>query len=130
MRDLAENWTVSEDGLTYSFALRDGLTFHNGDPLKAADIVYTYERTTDPDFASPHCQQAGAGRVGRYPDDLTFDFTLSAPFAPFLAVACSRGPGRALTPISKRAFDEMGEEQFDQTPVGCGPFTSSPKPPT
>ena len=121
--DLAENWTVSEDGLTYSFALRDGLTFHNGDPLKAADIVYTYERTTDPDFASPHANKLALVESVDTPDDLTVNFTLSAPFAPFLAVAGSRGPGRALTPIPQRAFEEMGEEQFDQTPVGCGPFS-------
>jgi ABC-type transport system substrate-binding protein len=44
--DLAETWEVGEDGLTYTFVLRDGLTFHNGDPLRAGDVVYTYERTT------------------------------------------------------------------------------------
>ena len=48
---------MSEDGLTYSFKLRDGLTFHNGDPLKAADIIYTYERNVNPDFASPHANK-------------------------------------------------------------------------
>ncbi len=121
--DLAETWTVSEDGLNYSFALRDGLTFHNGDPLKAADIVYTYERNIDPDFASPHANKLALVESIEAADDLTVNITMSAPFAPFLAVACSRGPGRALTPISKRAFEEMGEEQFDQTPVGCGPFS-------
>jgi peptide/nickel transport system substrate-binding protein len=124
--DLAENWTVSEDGLIYSFALRDGLTFHNGDPLKAADIVYTYERTTNPDFASPHANKLALVESVDTPDELTVEFTLSAPFAPFLAVAGSRGPGRALTPISQRAFEEMGEEQFDQAPVGCGPFAIVP----
>ncbi|HEX2281906.1 MAG TPA: ABC transporter substrate-binding protein [Thermomicrobiales bacterium] len=120
--DLAENWTVSEDGLNYSFTLRDGLTFHNGDPLRAADFVYTYERTIDPDFASPHANKLALVESVDSPDDLTVEFTLSAPFAPFLSVAGVRGPGRALAPIPQRAFEEMGEEQFDQTPVGCGPF--------
>ena len=120
--DLAETWTVSDDGLQYSFSLRGGLTFHNGDPLTANDLVYTYERNIDPDFASPHANKLALVTAAEAPDDLTFTITLSDPFAPFLAVACSRGPGRALTPISKRAFEEMGEEQFDQTPVGCGPF--------
>jgi peptide/nickel transport system substrate-binding protein len=120
--DLAENWTVSEDGLHYSFTLRDGLTFHNGDPLKAEDIVFTYERTTDPDFASPHANKLALVESVDTPDDLTVDFTLSAPFAPFLAVGFSRGPGRAMTPVSRRAFEEMGADQFDQTPVGAGPF--------
>ena len=120
--DLAETWTVSDDGLSYAFTLRDDLTFHNGDPLTANDLVYTYERNVDPDFASPHANKLALITAAEAPDDLTFNVTLSAPFAPFLAVACSRGPGRALTPISKRAFEELGEEQFDQTPVGCGPF--------
>ena len=120
--DLAETWTVSEDGLQYGFTLRDGLTFHNGDPLTANDLVYTYQRNINPDFASPHANKLALITAAEAPDDLTFNVTLSAPFAPFLAVACSRGPGRALTPISQRAFEELGEEQFDQTPVGCGPF--------
>ena len=120
--DLAESWTVSEDGLNYSFQLRDGLTFHNGDPLKAEDIVFTYERNIDPDFASPHANKLASIVAAETPDDLTVNFTLSAPFAPFLAVACGRGPGRAMTPVSRRAFEEMGAEQFDQTPVGAGPF--------
>ncbi|MEZ4562764.1 MAG: ABC transporter substrate-binding protein [Thermomicrobiales bacterium] len=120
--DLAETWTVSDDGLQYSFTLRDGLTFHNGDALTANDLVYTYERNINPDFASPHANKLALITAAEAADDRTFNITLSAPFAPFLAVACSRGPGRALTPISQRAFEELGEEQFDQTPVGCGPF--------
>src|SRR5215217_2261306 len=120
--DLAENWTVSEDGLVYTFTLRDGLTFQNGDPLKAKDIIFTYERAIDPDFASPHANKLAAITSAETPDDLTVVLTLKAPFAPFLAVACSRGPGRALTPVSPRAFEEMGPEQFDLTPIGAGPF--------
>jgi peptide/nickel transport system substrate-binding protein len=125
--DLAENWTVSEDGLSYSFTLRDGLTFHNGDPLQAADIIYTYERTIDPDFASPHANKLALIESADAPDDLTVNFTLSEPFAPFLAVAGVRGPGRTLAPISQRAYEELGEEQFNLTPVGCGPFALAPE---
>lgn len=120
--DLAETWEVTPDGLQYTFHLRSGLTFHNGDPLVAEDLVYTYERTINPDFASPHANKLGLVTAATAVDELTFQLTLSAPFAPFLAVACSRGPGRALTPISKRAIDEMGDQQFGQTPIGCGPF--------
>jgi peptide/nickel transport system substrate-binding protein len=120
--DLAETWDVSPDGLQYTFHLRHGLTFHNGDPLVAQDIIYTYERTINPDFASPHANKLALVTEATAVDELTVRLTLSAPFAPFQAVACSRGPGRALTPISKRAIDEMGDQQFGQTPVGCGPF--------
>ncbi len=120
--DLAEDWTVSEDGLEYTFNLRDGLTHHNGDTLTAEDFVYTYERTTNEEFASPHANKLNLVTDITAVDDLTLSLTLSAPFAPFLAVACSRGPGRALTPISRRAIEEMGDEDFGLSPVGCGPF--------
>lgn len=125
--DLAETWEVTPEGTQYTFKLRPGLTFHNGDPLNANDLVYTYQRTTNPDFASPHANKLSLITEATAADDLTFVVKLSAPFAPFLAVACSRGPGRALTPISKRAIDEMGDEQFGLTPVGCGPFMIVPE---
>lgn len=120
--DLAETWEVSEDGLQYTFTLREGLTFHNGDSLTSADFLYTYERTTNPDFASPHANKLALITDFQTPDELTVTLTMSEPFAPFLAVACTRGPGRALTPISQRAIEEMGDEQFGMTPVGSGPF--------
>ena len=120
--DLAEDWEVSEDGTQYTFTIREGLTHHNGDSLTAEDFVYTYERNTDPDFASPHANKLANITEIVASDETTLSITLGDPFAPFLAVACSRGPGRALTPISKRAFDEMGGEAFTLAPVGCGPF--------
>jgi len=125
--DLAENWQVSPDGLEYTFTLREGLTFHNGDPLTSADLRYTYERTTDPAFASPHANKLELITSFETPDDRTVKITLGQPFAPFLAVACSRGPGRALTPISRRAIEEMGDQQFGMTPVGTGPFMIVPE---
>ena len=120
--DLAEDWEVSEDGTEYVFHIREGLTHHNGDTLNANDFVYTYERNIDPDFASPHANKLEGITEIVATDDLTLSLTLAAPFAPFLAVACTRGPGRALTPISQRAFEEMGGDAFTLAPVGCGPF--------
>ena len=120
--DLAETWEVTEDGLGYTFTLRQGLTFHNGDTLTADDVRYTYERTTNPDFASPHANKLALVDTLETPDERTVNITLSAPFAPFLAVACTRGPGRALTPVPRRAIEELGDEQFGITPVGSGPF--------
>jgi len=125
--DLAETWEVSEDGLNYTFHLRQGLTFHNGDSLTAADFVYTHERTINPDFASPQANKLALITDIHAVDDLTLAITLKSPSAPFLATTCSRGPGRALTPISRRAIEEMGDEQFGMTPVGCGPFMMLPE---
>jgi len=124
--DLAEDWTVSEDGLEYTFNLRSGLTFHNGDPLTANDLIFTYERTTNPDVASPHANKLELIEEITAPDDTTLVIRQSAPYAPFLGTACSRGPGRALLPISQRAVEEMGDEQFGIAPVGCGPFMIAP----
>src|SRR5690606_24326246 len=45
---LAESWTVSEDGLTWTFDLRDGVTFHDGDLLQASDVVFSINRIKDP----------------------------------------------------------------------------------
>ena len=124
--DLAEDWTVSEDGLEYTFNLRSGLSFHNGDSLTANDFIYTYERTTNPDVASPHANKLALIEEITAPDDTTLVIRQSAPYAPFLGTACSRGPGRALLPISQRAIEEMGDEQFGQAPIGSGPFMIDP----
>lgn len=125
--DLAETWEVTDDGLQYTFHLRPDLEFHNGDSLTADDFIYTYERTTDPDFASPHANKLQHVEEMSAPDALTLVMTLSRPFAPFLAAACSRGPGRALNPISRRAIEELGNDGFGRTPVGCGPFQIVPE---
>ncbi len=125
--DLAETWDVSEDGTQYTFHLRDGLTFHNGDSLTANDFVYTYERNSDPDYASPQANKLANITDIVATDDITLDITLAAPSAPFLATVASRGPGRALTPVPKRAIEEMGDDQFGLAPVGCGPFMIVPE---
>lgn len=125
--DLAESWDVSDDGLEYNFSLREGLTFHNGDPLVAEDFVYTYERTLSEELASPHANKLRNITAAEAVDDLTFRLTFSAAFGPFLAVACSRGPGRALTPVPKRAVEELGNDEFNLKPVGCGPFMLLPE---
>ncbi|HET8986109.1 MAG TPA: ABC transporter substrate-binding protein, partial [Trueperaceae bacterium] len=50
---LAESWTVSDDGLVWTFDLRDGVTFHDGDALQASDVVFSINRIKDPAVASP-----------------------------------------------------------------------------
>ncbi len=120
--DLAEEWEVSDDGLVYTFSLRQGVTVHNGDPFTSADVVYTYERTANPDLASPHANKFAPLDSVEAPDDSTVVFTFSTAYAPFLANTLSRGPGRAVTIVNKRAVEELGDEQYGILPNGTGPF--------
>lgn len=79
--DLAESWTISDDGLTYSFTLREGVRFHDGSTLDSADIKATYERLRAPPEGVTSSRQglyAGIDRI-ETPDARTVVFTLKRP---------------------------------------------------
>jgi oligopeptide transport system substrate-binding protein len=97
---MAESWTISPDALTYTFTLRPGLKWSNGDPLTASDFVNSWERTLDPATGSEYSYQLyylvngeayGTGKLKDFsqvgvkaPDDRTLVVTLSHPTAYFL----------------------------------------------
>lgn len=131
---LAESWDVSEDGLTYTFHLREGVTFHNGDPLTADDVVFTVNRMMDPDLGAKNydiyegiVEGAAERRSGEAEsvsgvtaiDDLTVQFKLIS--------ACSSFLSRLATPggsIYNRESTE-GVSDFGTNPAVCfgtGPF--------
>ena len=56
---LAESWTVSKDALTYEFVLRKGVKFHNGDPVTAEDVKFSFDRSTAP---GPSSSRSACGR--------------------------------------------------------------------
>ncbi|NJN84399.1 MAG: hypothetical protein HC802_20395 [Caldilineaceae bacterium] len=85
--DLAESWEVSDDGLVYTFALRDGVAFHDGSPLLASDVVYSIQRLLglgegDASLLSGVLAPEAIEAL----DDQTVQFTLSEAFPAFLEV--------------------------------------------
>lgn len=119
--DLATDWSVSEDGLEWTFNLREGVTWHNGDPFTADDVVFTYNRSKDPEQSIHSGNLVNVLDVSKI-DDLTVQLTLEKPQASLLVKTLERSSGRAMTIVNSRAIDELGLQQYGLTPVGTGPF--------
>ncbi|MGH6942935.1 MAG: ABC transporter substrate-binding protein, partial [Geminicoccaceae bacterium] len=122
--DLAEDWSVSDDGKEWTFKLREGVTFHNGDPFTADDVVFTYQRNKDPQKSIHSSAIANVADVVAV-DDHTVKLVLGAPQASLLTKTLERSSGRAMTIVSGRALEELGGSQYGLTPVGTGPFRVS-----
>jgi peptide/nickel transport system substrate-binding protein len=119
--DLAESWTVSPDGTKYTFKLREGVTFHNGDAFTADDVIYTYNRSKDPDKSIHSRVLKNVSGVEKI-NDYEVVFVLDKPQASFLTKTLERSSGRAMTIVSGRAIEEMGLSDYGLAPVGTGPF--------
>lgn len=92
--DLAESWTVSDDGLTYTFKLKPGLKFASGNPITAEDVAYSFERAIKLD-KSPAFILSQFGLTGdniadkaKATDETTFVFTVDKPYAPSFVLNC------------------------------------------
>ena len=107
---LAESWTVSPDGLSYTFHLRAGVTFHDGQVLSPADVIASMGRVRDPKTGSPFASRlAMVDRVG--PDGHQgVRFVLSTPSASFLAE------------LATLAIVPVGAADLAKQPDGTGPF--------
>ena len=112
---LAESWEASENGLTWTFTLRDGVTFHNGDPLTASDVAFSINRIKDPEIASPRSGDFAVVESVEAPDDLTVVMTLSEPFSPLLSKLA-----QSLNVIVSEAV--ATENDLNETVIGTGPF--------
>jgi peptide/nickel transport system substrate-binding protein len=114
--DLAESWTISDDGLIYTFTLRPGLKFGDGSPLTAADAKFSLERLRDKE-GSVMAGMFSVMKSVEAPDERTVKVTLNEPSAPFLAGLAMFSA--AILPA--KAVDERGED-FGNDPVGAGAF--------
>jgi peptide/nickel transport system substrate-binding protein len=113
---LAESWATSADNLTWTFTLRRGVRFHNGDTLSSQDVKATFERITNKQFASPKATEFAAITAIETPNAQTVVFRLAKPFSPLLAALAS-GWGAILPKSLIDAGHDFGSE-----PVGTGPF--------
>lgn len=122
-RSLAEDWTISDDGLSYTFSLRDGVNFHDGTPFNAEAVKFNFDRMLD--------DQHPYHDTGPFPlsfffssidsvevvDGSTVKFNLNQPYAPFLSnLAYPTG-----LIVSPDAVKEHGKD-FGRNPSGTGPF--------
>ncbi len=113
---LAESWSVSPNGLTWTFKLRRDVVFHNGQQFTSKDVVATLNRILDEKTASPRRSEFTVIKDIRTPDASTVVLSLSQPYAPLLASLAS-GWG-AILPASLIASGH----NFAAEPVGTGPF--------
>jgi peptide/nickel transport system substrate-binding protein len=119
--DLAENWAISADGLTYTVTLRAGAQWHDGAAVTADDVIYTFSKLQDEDYPGPadlHAMwtQISLTRV----DERTVQFKLPEPFAPFLDyLSVGLLPDHVLRGVSAGA---LVDHPVNLQPIGTGPF--------
>lgn len=115
---LATEWSISEDGLTWTFKLREDVTFQDGTPLNAEAVKASFDRILDPETGAVSAKTAvGSMATTTVVDEYTFEFTTEEPYAPLL----NNLSGALLSPVSVASVDEMGEE-FGRAPVMTGPW--------
>jgi len=122
---LAESWAYSEDGLTLTFTLRDGLAWHDGEPVTARDVAFTYGLMQSDDFPGPaELIPLWQSVTITVIDDRHIQFTLAQPYAPFIE-ATTRGilPAHLLGDIEPADLDSIA---FNAAPIGTGPFMVQP----
>lgn len=125
---LAKSWETSEDGLTYTFNLEEDVTFHDGTDFNAEAVVANFERWAAGDaelfpyyssmFGGFGDDEAHVIESVKAENDFTVIITLKRPQAPFLKnIAMDM-----FAIASPRAFEELGDDDFERNPVGTGPF--------
>ena len=113
---IAESWSVAEDGLSWTFTLRPGLMFHNGEALTAEDVVYSFERILDPDSGYAYRSQIETIDEVTAVDELNVRFDLNRVTGPFEIYMAF--PGSSIVP---KDLVESGWD-LNAQPVGSGPF--------
>ncbi|MFJ7352701.1 ABC transporter substrate-binding protein [Phyllobacterium sp. NPDC097923] len=130
--DVAESWTVSDDGLTYTFKLKPGLKFASGNPLTAEDVAYSFERAIKIDKSPAFILT----QFGLKPDNITekakatdpstFVFTVDQPYAPSFVLNCLTSTVASVVDkklVSQHVVDnDYGNAWMKTNYAGSGPM--------
>lgn len=116
---LAESFTVTKDGLQYTFKLRPGVKFHDGTDFNAQAVKETLDRVTNPESKLARYNQFNRIASVDVLAPLSVRITLKEPFAPFINSLAH--PSAAM--ISPTALKKYGNKDIAFNPVGTGPFT-------
>jgi peptide/nickel transport system substrate-binding protein len=114
---LAESWKESPDGKAYEFKLRRGLKFHNGDPVTAEDVKFSFERYKG---AGARELQARVQQV-EVADPLTVRFHLKEPWPDFMTFMGTTATAAGLV-VPKKYLTQVGDDGFRKHPIGAGPY--------
>jgi len=112
---LATGWEFSDDAMTLTFQLREGVTFHDGSAFTAEDVIASFNRILDPETASAAATNYASIESMEAPDDLTVVFNLSTPDVPILSAMAS-------TNAVILSSDVIANEDPSLVTVGTGPF--------
>jgi peptide/nickel transport system substrate-binding protein len=114
---LAESWTESPDGLVYEFKLREGVTFHNGEPFTAEDVKFSFGRYKGFAATSLHEKITAVEVI----DAHRLRFVLQTPWPDFLTVYSALASTAGWV-LPKRYLEQVGDEGFMRHPIGLGPY--------
>jgi len=115
--DLAESWELSKGGLVITFRLRKGVTWHDGRPFTAQDVLFTYQVTIDPKTPTAYSGDFLKVKKAEVLNDYTFRVTYDKPFAPALM-----SWGSAILPKHLLAGKDITASSLARHPVGTGPY--------
>ena len=113
---LAESWSVSADNLTHEFVLRNGVKFHNGEPVTAEDVKFSFERYRG---AAHELMKSRVAEI-ETPDATHVRFKLKKPWPDFLTFYSSASGAGWIVP--KKYIQKVGDDGFKQAPIGAGPY--------
>ncbi len=113
---LAESWSVSADNLTHEFVLRNGVKFHNGEPVTAEDVKFSFERYRG---AAHELMKSQVAEI-ETPDAAHVRFKLKKPWPDFLTFYSSASGAGWIVP--KKYIEKVGDDGFKKAPIGAGPY--------